>query len=251
MEGREDGLVPHREEPHVKREYRKWSSPALGRDMELLVFGEGGTPVLVFPTSMGRFYQWEDFGMIAHMQERIDEGWLQLWCVDAVDSESFYDKKKPAQQRAERHLAYERYIVDEVVPAIRAENPVDFLVAIGASFGALHALTLTTRRPGLVKKAIGLSGAYDTSTWLDRKREGEAYFLNPLAFLPYLEDERYLAPLRQTEIVIATGHDDRNADESRRLAAILQEKGVPASLHIWDGWAHDWPYWKEMVDVFL
>jgi esterase/lipase superfamily enzyme len=26
---------------------------------------------------------------------------------------------------------------------------------------------------------------------------------------------------------------------------------VPASLHVWDGWAHDWPYWKEMVDVFL
>jgi esterase/lipase superfamily enzyme len=35
------------------------------------------------------------------------------------------------------------------------------------------------------------------------------------------------------------------------MAALLQDKGVPASLHLWDGWAHDWPYWKEMVDVFL
>ena len=235
----------------MNRDYRKWWSPALSRDMELLVFGSGGTPVLVFPTSMGRFYQWEDFGMVAHMADRIDEGWLQLWCVDSVDSESFYDKKRPAQERAARHVAYEGYLVDEVLPAIRSSNGVDYLVTIGASFGAFHALAFATRRPGIARKAIGLSGAYDSARWLDGKREGAAYFVNPLAFLPYLNDERYLAPLRQTEIVIATGHDDPHVDESRRVVSVLQEKGVPASLHVWDGWAHDWPYWKEMVDVFL
>jgi esterase/lipase superfamily enzyme len=223
----------------------------LERDMELLVFGDGGTPVLVYPTSMGRFYQWEDFGMIDHLSGRIEDGWLQLWCVDSVDSESFYAKTKRAQERAARHIAYERYIVDEVLSSVRAENPVDYLIAIGASFGALHAMTLATRQPGTVRKAIGLSGAYDSARWLDGLREGDAYFVNPLAFLPSLADERYLAPLRATEIVIATGHDDRNVEDSRRLAALLQEKGVPASLHLWDGWAHDWPYWKEMVDVFL
>ena len=31
----------------MNRDYRKWWSPALSRDMELLVFGSGGTPVLV------------------------------------------------------------------------------------------------------------------------------------------------------------------------------------------------------------
>jgi len=235
----------------MNRDYRKWWSPALGREMELLVFGSGGTPVLVFPTSMGRFYQWEDFGMITHMAGRIDEGWLQLWCVDSVDSESFYDKKRPAQERAARHIAYERYIVDEVLPAIRSANSVDYLVTIGASFGAFHALALVARRPGLARKAIGLSGAYDCARWLDGKRDGDAYFVNPLAFLPYLNDERYLAPLRGTEIVIATGRDDPNVEDSRRVTSVLQDKGVPASLHLWDGWAHDWPYWKEMVDVFL
>lgn len=233
------------------REYRKWWSPALERDMELLVFGDRGTPVIVFPTSMGRFYQWEDFDMIDHMAGRIDEGWLQLWCVDSVDAESFYDKKRSAQQRAVRHLDYERYVVDEVVPAIRAANPVDFLIAVGASFGAFHAITLATRRPGIVRKAIGLSGAYDCARWLDQQRGGEAYFVNPLAFLPNLNAERYLEPLRGTEIIIATGREDPHVEDSRRVAALLQEKGVPASLHLWDGWAHDWPFWKEMVDVFL
>src|SRR4051812_21146637 len=157
----------------MKRDYRKWWSPALEREMELLVFGERGTPVIVFPTSMGRFYQWEDFGMIEHMRTRIDEGWLQLWCVDSIDGESLYAKTKTWQQRATRYLGYELYVLDEVVPAIRAENDVDFLIAVGASFGALHAVTFATRRPGIIRKAIGLSGAYDTAAWLDGKREGE------------------------------------------------------------------------------
>jgi esterase/lipase superfamily enzyme len=235
----------------VKRDYRKWWSSALQREMELLVFGDRGSPVLVFPTSMGRFYQWEDFGIVEHMAPRIDQGWLQLWCVDSIDGESFYNKTAMTQDRARRHLAYERYVVDEVIPAVRSDNPVDYLIATGTSFGAFHALALVTRRPGIARKAVGMSGAYDTARWLNGDRDGDAYFVNPLAFLPNLTDERYLGPLRETEIVIATGREDPNVDESKRLATVLQEKGVPAALHIWDGWAHDWPYWQEMVDTYI
>ena len=235
----------------VNREYRKWWSPALGRDMELLVFGDRGAPVLVFPTSMGRFYQWEDFGIVSHMAPRIDAGWLQLWCVDSIDGESFYNKAMAPQDRARRHLAYERYLVDEVLPAIRYANGVDQLIVAGSSFGAFHALAFVTRRPGIARKAVGMSGAYDSARWLDGERGGDAYFVNPLAFLPNLNDDRYLAPLRETEIIIATGRDDPNVDESRRLAGVLQQKGVPAELDLWDGWAHDWPYWKDMVDRYI
>jgi len=235
----------------VKREYRKWWSPALGRDMELLVFGDRGAPVLVFPTSMGRFYQWEDFGLVSHMAPRIDAGWLQLWCVDSIDGESFYNKAAAPQDRARRHLGYERYLIEEVLPAIRYANAVDQLIVTGSSFGAFHALAFVTRRPGIARKAVGMSGAYDTARWLDGERGGEAYFVNPLAFLPNLNDDRFLAPLRQTEIIIATGRDDPNVDESKRLAGVLQQKGVPAELDIWDGWAHDWPYWKDMVDRYI
>src|SRR6266851_3959746 len=122
----------------MKRDYRKSHSAALGRDMELLVFGERGTPVIVFPTSMGRFYQWEDFGMITHLQPRIEQGLLQLWCVDSVDGESFYNKQVDGLTRARRHLAYDRYVSEEVVPAIRSENGDLRLELLGASFGAFH-----------------------------------------------------------------------------------------------------------------
>ena len=51
----------------MNREYHRWYSPSLGHDMELLVFGHAGARVIVFPTSMGRFFQWEDFGMIGEL----------------------------------------------------------------------------------------------------------------------------------------------------------------------------------------
>jgi esterase/lipase superfamily enzyme len=38
------------------REYHKGYSSHLGRQMELLIFGHAGLPVVVFPTSCGRFF---------------------------------------------------------------------------------------------------------------------------------------------------------------------------------------------------
>ena len=60
----------------MNREYHKWHSNDLGREMELLVFGHAGVPLLVFPTSMGRFYQYEDFGMIAVLEHKYANGEL-------------------------------------------------------------------------------------------------------------------------------------------------------------------------------
>jgi esterase/lipase superfamily enzyme len=43
----------------MNREFHRWHSPALGRDMDLLVFGHAGARAIVFPTSMGRFFEWK------------------------------------------------------------------------------------------------------------------------------------------------------------------------------------------------
>ncbi|CAN5261388.1 alpha/beta hydrolase-fold protein [soil metagenome] len=219
--------------------------------MELLVFGERGMPVIVFPTSRGRFYQFEDFGLVGHVQPRIEEGWLQLWCIDSVDAESFYDGVKAPEERVHRHLEYERYVVEEVLPLVSAENPAASRCLMGCSFGAFHAATLALRHPEVARKVLCLSGAYDAARWLDGRRDGDCYYVNPIAFLPGLADERYLGPLRRTDIIIATGDEDPNVEESRALAALLQAKDVPAALHILPGWQHDWPYWMEMMDVYL
>src|SRR5262245_16118504 len=106
----------------MHREYHRWYSQRLNRDMELLVHGYAGAPVLVFPTSQVRFYEYEDRGMVAALSDFLEPGWFQLYCVDSVDAESFYNWRAPAAQRIARHLQYEEYILNEVLPLIHIKN---------------------------------------------------------------------------------------------------------------------------------
>ena len=47
--------------------------------MELLTFGHGGAPVIVFPTSMGAFFEYEDRGVVGALAEKLDGGALRLF----------------------------------------------------------------------------------------------------------------------------------------------------------------------------
>lgn len=58
----------------MHEEYKKWYSPNLSGDLELLVYGHSGYPVILFPTSMGRYYESKDFKMIDSIQWFIEEG---------------------------------------------------------------------------------------------------------------------------------------------------------------------------------
>jgi esterase/lipase superfamily enzyme len=215
--------------------------------MEALRFGASGLPLLVFPTSQGRFYQWEDFGMVPALQDKIDAGFIQLWCVDSVDSESWYASGLPPADRVRRHLQYERYIVDELLPQI-GQVP----VATGTSLGAFHAVLLALRRPEKLSGFVALSGAYDTKHWLDGYFDNDVYFTNPLAFLPGLRDEKFLGPMRGfIKRVIASGEHDPNAGEAVQVATLLREKAVGTQLDLWPGWSHDWPYWREMMRAYV
>ncbi|MDP9343024.1 MAG: esterase [Actinomycetota bacterium] len=229
------------------REYFKDWSQALGRDMEVLRFGSAGLPLLVFPTSKGRFYQWEDFGLVGALSDKVEAGFIQLWCVDSVDGESWYADGRSADERVARHLQYERYLLDELMPRIPWRP-----VTTGTSFGAFHAVLLALRHPAQVNGFIGLSGAYDTDHWLDGQGGRDVYLTNPLAFLPGLSDESFLGLIRAMEKkVIATGQDDANVADSLRCGELLKEKGVDVWLDVWPGWAHDWAYWQEMMRRYV
>ena len=65
----------------MNREYHKGYSQELHREMETLVFGHAGTPLLVFPTSMGKFFEYEDRGMIGVLAQKIERGELQVFCT--------------------------------------------------------------------------------------------------------------------------------------------------------------------------
>src|SRR4051794_21672077 len=115
----------------MRRRYHRWFSPALGRDMELLVFGHAGARVLGFPPSRHPFSDWEDRGLVRSLAGHLERGELQLFCVDQVDGESWYGGHLPPAQRARRYAQYDAYLRDEVVPFTRSENASPFLIAAG------------------------------------------------------------------------------------------------------------------------
>ncbi|MGE5190219.1 MAG: alpha/beta hydrolase-fold protein, partial [Gemmatimonadota bacterium] len=100
-------------------EYEKRRSRCLDRDMELKIYGRSGKPAVVFPSAGGRFFEYEDFGMVDACRPAIDAGKLVLFTVDSVDRESWMNEGAHPADRARRHNDYDRYIVDEVVPYVR------------------------------------------------------------------------------------------------------------------------------------
>lgn len=233
------------------REYQRWYSPSLSRDMELLVLGHAGARVLVFPTSMGRFYEWEDRGMPEVLGEQIRNGWLQLFCVDSVDQESWYATWKSPGDRAWRHVQYEKYLLGEVLPFTAHRNPNPFLIATGASFGAYHAVNFALRHPQLVGRVVGMSGLYDIRRFTDGEEDANVFANNPSHFVSHLADVGRLEALRRMDIVLATGAEDAFVENNRYLSGVLWEKGIGNALRVWDGWAHDWPYWKQMIVKYI
>ena len=96
-----------------------------------------------------------------------------------------------------------------------------------------------------------MSGMYDikeqTGGWSDET----IYFNSPTDFLQHEHDPARLAALRKIDIIIATGRDDPLRPNNEWLSHVLSSKGIWHALRIWDGWAHDWPYWHHMVVKYI
>lgn len=242
----------------MRREYIKWHSERLGRDMELLLFGHGGSRVIVFPTRCGRFHDYEDFGLIEPLRERIENGWLQLYCVDSVDVEAFYCPSRPPAERIQRHQQYEDYILHEVVPFSEQQNRHSFLMTHGCSLGAYHAVNIALRHPERFGKAVGFSGRYTLTNplpgfadLLDGYRDELVYLHTPLAFLPGAHEAHHLERLRRVEITIAVGETDPFLDSNLALSTTMRDKGIRHQLHIWERRAHCQRSWQQMSRLYL
>jgi esterase/lipase superfamily enzyme len=236
----------------MKREYNKHHSNRLRREMELLVFGHAGTAVLVFPTSGGRFFEFEDHGMVAALAGRIDAGEVQLYCLDSVNAESWYNRAIHPRARIARHMQYEEYLLNEIVGLVRERNREGKLITLGCSFGGYHAVNLALRRPDTFSGFVSLSGAYDLSAFLDGYYDEDCYYHLPTHYLPNLNDRWYLDRYRANRFVMATGWDDHCLSENQNLDRILNEKGIAHRFDVWNAEnSHDWPTWRRMVGEYF
>ena len=235
----------------MHRSQHKWFSQTLNRDMEMLIFGHAGAPMIVFPTSQGRYFEYEDRGMVGALSDGLERGLLQLVCVDSVDAESWYANWAHPSGRIARHIQYDQYVLNEVIPFVRNENRNDFWMTTGCSFGAYHAINFGLRHPEVIRRSIGLSGLYDMRSFMDGYYNQDFYFNNPIDYTANLHDANYIQQLQQQDIILAIGAEDQARPSNDKLAAQLWRAGVGNALRIWDGWSHDWQYWDKMIRIYI
>ena len=241
-------------------ETHHWHSPHLNRDMALKVYGHWGKPYIVFPCSRGRYFDYEGMGMIDAVSRFINGGRIKLFCVDSVDSESWYNFDIPPRERNARHEDYDRYICREVVPFIRDHCglPHERVMTNGCSMGAYHALNFFLKHPDLFGGTIALSGLYR----LDRFEFGilpeelpAVFFNSPLSYLATLDDPWYLEYYDVSDIIVCTGQgpwEDEAVADTRHLDDLFQEKAIPAWVDFWGHDVnHDWPWWYRQMNYFL
>jgi esterase/lipase superfamily enzyme len=242
----------------MKREYVSWYSPALQKDMEMLVFGDTGAPIIFFPPRMGRFYDYENWKVIDVLKDKIEKGYIQVFCVDSYDTQSFYNAQLNPSQKILAHIQYEHYIIGEAMPFIRNKNPGAFIIAAGCSLGGYHALNFALKYPGLFNKVVSMSGRYDLTVRISHYDDlfngywdENVYFNMPLQYLKNLNDEHTLKQLRELDIVLVIGRDDVLYENNLLMHQYLFEKQAKSTLHAWDREMHRAKSWRQMVNVYL
>ena len=242
-------------------QYFKDYSPALGRDMECKVYGHAGRPVLFIPCQDGRFFDFENFHMADVWSPWIESGQVMVFSVDTMDAESWSNKWDDPYWRIRRYEQWIAYIVDELVPFMRAwaneRNGWDGdpgILVFGASLGATHAANLYFRFPGVFDRLLALSGIYTAEYGFDGYMDEVVYRNSPVHYLENMPlDHPYIGLYNQNKGVICVGQGAwEQPDTTRRVAQICADKDIHLWVDFW-GWDvnHDWPWWYKQVVYFL
>ena len=213
----------------------------------MLVYGHAGYPVIVFPTTMGRYYESKDFKLIESARWFLEQGLIQIYAIDSIDKDSWYNKSIHPADRVKNHIWYDKFILEEVVNSIRHEKGIGKVCVAGASFGGYHAANFAFRHPEAVSHMFSMSGAFSINSFLDGHYDDNVYFNNPVDYMPGADHP----DLWQMKIVLGVGEWDICLDANNRMHEILKNRGIE---HWYDvrKWAeHDWPLWRDMFPHYL
>ena len=240
----------------MRIEYFKHYSSFMNRDMEFKVYGHSGRPVLFIPCQGGRFFDFESFKMIDYWAKWIEEGRCIVYSVDSIDNEAWAAQGADNRWRIENHERWYNYVVEELVPTIHAMSGVQGIMTFGASMGAMHAANLFFRRPDLFDGVFAISGLYDSPEFFGDYCDDLVYNNCPVYYLANMPwDHHYIDMYNHRKILIVVGQGKWEGpliESTRRLDAVLRQKGIHAQVDYW-GYDvdHDWPWWYKMVEHYV
>jgi len=240
----------------MKREYHKWFSQNIGKEMEVLIHGHAGKPYMVFPCSNGRFFDFENRKMFETITDLIDNGEAIFFSVDSLDWETWHNYDQHPSVGAARHKDYDNYIVHEVVPFINnylGKN--QQIIATGASMGAYHSINFFLRHPDIFDGTLALSGNYHIKHFFGEYMDENVYLNSPTAYLPNNNDEWFLEKYRNSKIMVCVGQgdwEDTMVADTLELKAIFEQKQINATIEFWGHDVnHDWNWWEIQFPYFM
>ncbi len=239
----------------MNREISGWYSPALSKDMPIVSYGHFGFALLLVPTAAADYLEYERFQMIDSLAPFINDGKLRVFSVDSVNNESWLNNGLSPWDKSNRHVQWNQYIYNEVIPYIKnTTSPETPVIVSGASFGALHSMNLFLKRPDIINGVIAMSGVYDLTYYSNGYMDDNVYFNSPAHYMPNLTDHNILETIRKSHhIHILTGsgaYEDPAA--GGKFAQTLYNKGIHYEFQNWgENYKHDWPTWRDMLPNIL
>lgn len=232
-------------------------SPAMGRDIHLWTYGHFGAPVLVFPTAAGFAHEWQAQGMIDALAPLLAAGRIKLYCPESNVSEAWTRKENAPAWRIQRHQAYERFVLDTLVPFIRHDchTPTIRIGLAGASLGGMYAATFALKHPEIFDYSLCMSGRYEVRNFTSGYDSPDVYYNNPLAFVPHLQGAALERVRQHTFLALVCGRgrwEEGCIEETIALAEWLHRKDIPHERDLWGfDVAHDWDWWRRQVTYHM
>jgi esterase/lipase superfamily enzyme len=232
------------------------TSPQLGRRAHVWKFGEVGRPLIVFPSNAGVAHEWQRAGMIEALGPLMAAGRLKIYCPETNVSRSFSGDGS-LDERMAHHAAYERFVLETLVPFIRDDcgTPDMPIAAAGCSVGALYTALFVLKHPETFRRGLCLSGRYSLSRFFGGRSSDEVYFNDPLAFVPNLSGAALDRVRRSAQLIVVVGrgaHERGCIPETAELGGWLQRKGIPSHIAFWgEDSAHTYDWWRKQAVHYL
>jgi esterase/lipase superfamily enzyme len=239
----------------MQKDWFAWQTHRLPCPARVVRWGHYGRPVLLFPTAGGDCEETERQGLVDALAALVEAGRIKVYSIDSVAGQHWISRQHSPEYCSRVQNLFDAYVYEEVVPLIRRDcsSPDIEIIATGASIGAFNAVASLCRHPDAFCLALGMSGTYDLSRYLQGRWNEDFYYSSPLHYLPGLGHGWQLDALRRRFVILATGSGRwEDTGESWRMADVLGSRGVPNRVDDWGpAFDHDWPTWRQMLPKYL